>query len=83
MVELKLELNYLKETGSGQQSGFCLVTTNMANGQQADKLISWKAEVMLTILNNLEEDPKHLVQHFTGAQIMLIISITKLMLKNH
>jgi hypothetical protein len=55
----------------------------MANGQQADKLISWKAEVMLTILNNLEEDPKHLVQHFTGAQIMLIISITKLMLKNH
>ena len=38
----------------------------MENGQQVDKLISWKTEVMLVILENLEEGLIHLVHRYIG-----------------
>ena len=82
MDVFKLELNYQKVIGYGLQYGYYQEIMNMENGQQVDKLISWKAEVMLVILENLEEDLIHLVQLYIGDLIMHIISIIKPMLKN-
>jgi hypothetical protein len=41
----------------------------MENGQLVEKLILWKAEVMLGIQNNSEEGHRHLDQQCTGVQI--------------
>jgi hypothetical protein len=82
MDGFKSELSYQKVIGYGLQYGYCREIMNMENGQQVDKLISCKAEVMLVILENSEEDLIHLVQLYIGDLIMHIISIIKPTLKN-
>jgi hypothetical protein len=72
MEESKLELNYQREIGYGLLFGCYQLTMNMVNGQLVEKLISWKAEEMLDILNNSEEDLKLLVLLYTGEVIILL-----------
>ncbi|MFM7852281.1 MAG: hypothetical protein ACKO96_10300 [Flammeovirgaceae bacterium] len=50
----------------------------MDNGLPVDKLISWKAEETLTILNNLEEDLILLDQLYIGEVTITLINIQKL-----
>lgn len=82
MGEFRLERNCLREIGYGLLSGSCQDITNMGNGLQVEKLISWKVEEMLTILNNLEEVLIVLDLLFIGDLTGLIISTIKLMLRN-
>lgn len=81
--ESKLELNYPREIGYGLPSGYYQDITNMENGQQVDKLISWKAEVMLTIQKSLEEEFNLSDQHSIGVQTGNTTSSPKPMLRNH
>jgi hypothetical protein len=55
---------------------------NTVNGQQVDRLISWKVEEMLDIQNPLEEAHNLLVQLYIGVLISHQINGKKLMLKN-
>lgn len=83
MEESKLELNYLREIGYGLLSGYYQDLMNTESGQQVDKLISWKAEVTLTIQKNLEEESNLSDQHSIGVQTGSTTSSTKPMLRNH
>lgn len=80
--ELKLEPNYQRETGFGQQSGYYLDTTSMVNGLLVEKSILCKAEEMWIIQRNSVEDQKALVQQCIGAQISSPINTQRLMLIN-
>lgn len=82
MVEFKFEQSYLKEIGFGPLSGSYQDIMSMENGQQVDRLILCKAEVMLTIQKSLEEELTLLDQPFIGVLIGNIISFQKLMPKN-
>lgn len=67
MEEFKSKLNYLKVIGFGLLFGYCLNTINMVNGLQVVKLILWRAEAMLIILNLLEEVLKVWLQLCIGV----------------
>ena len=82
MVESKFGRNFQKEIGYGQLFGCFLDIMSMGNGQPVEKSILWRAEEMLDIQNNLEEDLNHLVQHYIGVQTSLQTNFKKLMLKN-
>jgi hypothetical protein len=82
MEEFKLEQNFQKEIGFGQQFGFFQDIINTVLGQQVVKLILWKVEEMLDIQNLLEEDLNHLVRLCIGVQIGLPTNGAKLTPKN-
>jgi len=67
MVEQKLEPNFLKETGFGQQSGSFQKTMLTVNGQHPVKLISLNLEV--TIAMELPGEMIRSEQLFIGDQI--------------
>lgn len=82
MEEFKLKPNCLKEIGYGQLFGCYQDIMNMVNGQLVDKLISWRAEEMLIIQNNLEEVHKHSAQLCIGDLTTSPINILKQLQRN-
>jgi len=82
MEELKSKPNYQKEIGYGLLFGPFQDIMSMVNGLLVVKLISWKVEEMLGILDSSEEDLKLSAQLCIGELISSQINTLKLTLKN-
>lgn len=79
MVEWKLLLKFLRETGSGLQFGCYLLTRLMVNGQLLVRSILWNLEVMIQVVQLVAQISS--VQLYTGAQLSTKIG-TKWQLKS-